>query len=273
MVSVDSDHGTTRRTRGRHQRHLRTFEVAWQLARLDLIRRYTATGLGLAWAILAPLGMAVVIGTVFSQLFDQALAEFLPYLFMNLTLWAFFTGCLEGGAIAFIAAEGYIKQVPNVSLWAYPLRMMLAAFVVLVLGLCAVVVVSLLLGVRPTLAWWTVVPGLAAWLAFGLAIAVLSAVLNTVARDFEYIQGVAVQALFYATPVMYPPQMLTDHGLGWLLTINPLYHLMMLVRTPLVYGGIAPPSHWLASALVLTLLVPASFFVLRRARPSVVFWL
>ncbi|MEO2167656.1 MAG: hypothetical protein ABGY42_05965, partial [bacterium] len=70
--------GGTRRVRGSHQRHLRTFAIAWQLARLDLIRRYTATGLGLAWAILAPLGMAAVIGTVFSQLFNQAISEFLP---------------------------------------------------------------------------------------------------------------------------------------------------------------------------------------------------
>jgi ABC-type polysaccharide/polyol phosphate export permease len=265
--------GDTRRVRGSHQRHLRTFAIAWQLARLDLIRRYTATGLGLAWAILAPLGMAVVIGTVFSQLFDQALAEFLPYLFMNLTLWAFFVACIEGGTIAFFAAAGYIKQVPNVSLVAYPLRMTLAAFVVLLLGLAAVAVISLIFGAALNLSWLSLVPGLAAWVLFGFAVATLSAVLNTMARDFEHLQSVVVQALFYATPVMYPPRMLTEHGLGWLLTINPLYHMMMLVRTPVVYGDIAPLPHFLATGLVLAILLPAAWLVMRRARHAVVFWL
>jgi ABC-type polysaccharide/polyol phosphate export permease len=265
--------GSTRRVRGSHQRHQRTFDIAWQLARLDLIRRYTATGLGLAWAVLAPLGMAAVIGTVFSQLFNQAISEFLPYLFMNLTLWAFFVGCLEGGAIAFLAAEGYIKQIPNVSLVAYPLRMTLAAFAVLLLGLAAVAVIALLFGAALNLAWLSLVPGLAAWLLFGFAVATLSAVLNTMVRDFEHMQSVIVQALFYATPVMYPPQMLTEHGLGWLLTINPLYHFMMLVRTPVVYGGVAPLAHFLATGIVLAILLPMAWVVIRRARHAVVFWL
>ena len=265
--------GGIHRVRGAYQRYLHTFTIACQLARLDLIRRYTATGLGLAWAILAPLGMAVVIGTVFSQLFGQKLAEFLPYLFMNLTLWAFFVGCVEGGAIAFLAAEGYIKQVANVSLATYPLRMTLAAFVLLALGLAAVAAIALLFGAPLNLAWLSLVPALVAWLLFGFAVASISAVLNTRVRDVEHLQTVVVQALFYATPVMYPPQMLIEHGLGWLLTINPLYHLMMLVRTPVIYGGVAPLEHFLATALVLAIILPAAWVVMRRARHAVVFWL
>ncbi len=250
-----------------------TLSIAWQLARLDLLRRYTSTGLGMLWAILSPLGMSLVIGLVFSKVFNQGLEEFLPYLFVNLTLWAFFVACLEGGAIAFIAAEGYIKQVPNVSLAAYPVRMTLGAFAALCFGLLAAALVTILLGKVVNLSWLAVLPGLAAWLVFGVALSCLSAVLNTMVRDFAYVQSVGVQALFYATPIMYPPEMLVSHGLSWLLTLNPVYHFLMLVRTPIVFGDVAPVAHYLASGIVLLVLVPLAILALRRSRASVVFWL
>ena len=94
--------------------------------------------LGIVWAVLAPLLMSAVIGIVFARLFGQDLREFLPYLFLNLTLWAFFAASIDSGAIAFLAAEGYIKQIAKVSFYTYPLRMVLAAFFTLLLGLMAV---------------------------------------------------------------------------------------------------------------------------------------
>ena len=104
MVPVKGSPGEILVAPRRQETFQQTLSIAWQLARLDLVRRYTSTGLGMLWAILSPLGMSLVIGAVFAKVFDQGLAEFLPYLFVNLTLWAFFVACLEGGAIAFIAA-------------------------------------------------------------------------------------------------------------------------------------------------------------------------
>jgi lipopolysaccharide transport system permease protein len=265
--------GATRPRLGSRQEHLKTLSIAWQLARLDVLRRYTATMLGIVWAILAPLLMSAVIGVVFSRLFGQKLEEFLPYLFLNLTLWAFFAASIDAGAIAFIAAEGYIKQIARVSFWTYPLRMVLAAFFTLLLGLLAVSVVLLLFGGHITITWLLIVPGLAAWLVFGFAVCTLSAVLNTWVRDFQHLQAVGVQALFYATPVMFPAALLVEHGLGWFLTFNPLYHLMMLVRVPMLNNDVPELSHYLASAMVLIVLLTAAVFAMRWARHRLVFWL
>jgi lipopolysaccharide transport system permease protein len=225
------------------------------------------------WAVLAPLLMSIVIGVVFSNLFGQDLREFLPYLFLNLTLWAFFAASIDSGAIAFLAAEGYIKQIARVSFWTYPLRMVLAAFFTLLLGLIAVTAVILVFGGKITMTWLLIVPGLAAWLVFGFAVCTLSAVLNTWVRDFQHVQSVGVQALFYATPVMFPAVLLVQHGLGMLLTFNPLYHLMMIVRVPMLYNDIPEPSHYVASALCIAVALVAAMIAMRIARPRLVFWL
>jgi ABC-type polysaccharide/polyol phosphate export permease len=258
---------------GQRQAHLHAVSIAWQLARLDLLRRYTSTMLGMVWAIIAPLCMAVIIGTVFGKLFRQELSEFLPYLFLNLTFWAFFAGCLDGGAISFVAAEGYIKQIARVPLLAYPLRMVMAAFVTLLLGLVAVAVVVLVLGGRITLAWLWLVPALAAWFLFGLAVACISGILNTAVRDLQHIQSVAVQGLFYATPVMFPAALLVQHGLQPLLTFNPLYHLLIVVQVPLLYGDRPPADHYVAVLLTLVVALGLSLTGLRLVRRRLVFWL
>ncbi|MBM4265515.1 MAG: ABC transporter permease [Deltaproteobacteria bacterium] len=258
---------------GTRQEHLRSLSIAWQLARLDLVRRYTATMLGLAWAVASPLLMAAVIGLVFARLFGVPIAEFLPYLFLNLTLWSFFVACLDSGAIAFIAAEGYIKQIPRVAFFTYPLRMVFAAFVTLALGLVAAAIVSFVFGNRPSVYWIGILPALGVWFLFGFAIACISGVLNTAVRDFQYIQSVGVQALFYATPVMFPADLLVEHGLQWMLTYNPLYHLMMLVCVPLLINEPATLPHWIAAAITLAAVSAFAIFAMRVARPRLVYWL
>lgn len=258
---------------GSRQAHLRTLSIAYQLARLDILRRYTATMLGIVWAILAPLLMSAVIGIVFSNLFGQKLQEFLPYLFLNLTLWAFFAASIDSGAIAFLAAEGYIKQIARVSFWTYPLRMVFAAFFTLLLGLLAVAVVLLLFGGRVSATWLLIIPGLFAWLVFGFAVCTISAVLNTWVRDFQHLQAVGVQALFYATPVMFPAALLVQHKLGWLLTFNPLYHLMMIVRVPMLNNDVPELSHYVASVICIVFFLVIAVVSMRWARDRLVFWL
>ena len=258
---------------GSRQQHLRTLSIAWQLARLDLVRRYTATMLGLAWAVLSPLLMAAVIGLVFARLFGVELRSFLPYLFLNLTLWGFFVACLDGGAIAFLAAEGYIKQIPRVSLFTYPLRMIFAAFVTLALGLVAAALVAIVFGGYVTMSWLCILPGLVAWFLFGFAVACVSGVFNTAVRDFQYIQTVGIQALFYATPVMFPAELLVSHGLSWMLTFNPLYHLMVLVRVPMLVNQVPATNHYLAAVATVAVALGAAVLAVKRARPRLVFWL
>lgn len=258
---------------GSRQLHLRTLSIAYQLARLDILRRYTATMLGIVWAILAPLLMSAVIGIVFSNLFGQKLQEFLPFLFLNLTLWAFFAASIDSGAIAFLAAEGYIKQIARVSFWTYPLRMVFAAFFTLLLGLLAVAVVLLLFGGHVSATWLLIIPGLFAWLVFGFAICTISAVLNTWVRDFQHLQAVGVQALFYATPVMFPAALLVQHRLGWLLTFNPLYHLMMIVRVPMLNNDVPELSHYVASVICILFFLVIAVVSMRWARDRLVFWL
>ena len=51
-------------------------------------------------------------------------------------------------------------------------------------------------------------PGLFLILIFALSLANFAAVINLVVRDYQPLQGLLLQGLFYATPIIYPPEML-----------------------------------------------------------------
>src|SRR5262249_20430929 len=133
--------------------------------------------------------------------------------------------------------------------------------------------VILVFGGRITVDWLYLIPGLAAWFLFGFSVACLSGVVNTAVRDVQYIQSVAVQALFYATPIMFEARLLVEHGLKPLLTWNPLYPLLVVVQVPLLYGDRPPADHYLAVLMTLVLTVGLALGALRVVQRKLVFWL
>ena len=151
--------------------------------------------------------------------------------------------------------------------------MVFAVLFTLLVGLLCVAVVLMMFSGRVSATWLLIIPGLFAWFVFGFAICTISAVLNTWVRDFQHLQAVGVQALFYATPVMFPAALLVQHKLGWLLTFNPLYHLMMIVRVPMLNNDVPELSHYVASVICIVFFLVVAVVSMRWARDRLVFWL
>ena len=69
---------------------------------------------------------------------------------------------------------------------------------------------------------------------FGWSAAVLAGLAHAYFPDTQHLAELALQALFFLTPIMYPPNLLEEHGLSGLAQFNPLAHLLVLVRQPLL---------------------------------------
>jgi len=81
--------------------------------------------------------------------------------------------------------------------------------------------------------------------------ALLMCVLNTFFRDFAHLTSVFLRAMFYLTPILYPPEMLGP-DIEPFLKLNPAYYPIVLGRSVLYYGEVGSMSLWaigLASAL------------------------
>lgn len=251
---------------------LRHFWLA--LVRVDLRKRYRRSIIGLGWSLLHPIAMTAVLCVVFSRLFNLEVRNYAPFLLSGLTFWGFFTAVVMQGCQCFFQGESYIRQHPA-PLAIYPLRTTLGAGIHFLLGfLIATVFVWLVHGFGNLPAMLSLLPVLVLIFVFGWSLAVCVGLANVMFQDSQHLLEVALQMLFYMTPIMYKPEMLlTRRYLGWFVHLNPLAAFLELFRTPLLEGRL--PSYWaFALAAVATCVVAAlAALALKRFEKRMIFYL
>lgn len=243
------------------------------LVRLDLRTRYRGSVLGMGWSLLQPICFTTVICVVFATVFQVEIQQFGPYLMCGLSLWNFIVHSTLQGAMCFRLGEPYIRQHPA-PLAIYPLRTMLGGAFHLMLSLLAAIGLTVILQGLPDL--WTLLsflPSLGLLLLLGWSLAVLSGVLAVFFPDTRHLSEVGLQILFYATPIMYPREVLAQSGFGKILQYNPLSSLLAGVRDPIVYGHLPTGNQLLAAFLVTAAMFLASACTLARLEKRVIFYL
>ena len=76
----------------------------------DLRAKYRRSALGMLWAILQPLALALLLSFVMGNIFKISIKEYLPFIFSGLIVWEFISSVTISGCNAFVNAEIYIKQ-------------------------------------------------------------------------------------------------------------------------------------------------------------------
>jgi ABC-type polysaccharide/polyol phosphate export permease len=77
--------------------------------------------------------------------------------------------------------------------------------------------------------------------------------------------------LFYVTPILYPADLLRKRNLGGIIDFNPAYHLIEIVRRPVLLGQPAASLSYVASGLTILLLVVAAVLVMHYYSRRIVF--
>ena len=80
----------------------------------------------------------------------------------------------------------------------------------------------------------------------GLGCSWILASLGVYLRDVGYFVSVALQALFFATPIFYPLSAIPEVYRQWIL-LNPLTSMVELVRSHLILGSAGDPMIWLTA--------------------------
>jgi lipopolysaccharide transport system permease protein len=219
------------------------------LVRMDLRTRYRGSFLGIGWSLLNPIVMTTILCTVVTTIAKQEPLAYAPFLFAGLTFWYYVLGVTQQGCQCFRLGESYIRQFPA-PMAIYPLRTVLGCATHYCLALLLVIVLTAVTrGIQP-LALLGLIPALFLLLIMGWSVGVLVGLLNVRFRDTAHIMDLILQVTFYATPVLYPPEMLQGSRLGLLLHVNPVMPFLQMVREPLMAGHLTPLSVY-ASALVI----------------------
>jgi lipopolysaccharide transport system permease protein len=242
------------------------------LVHIDLRIRYQGSGLGLGWSLARPLAMSAILCVVFHRVFSADIGEYGPYLLTGFACWNYLSSVLQEGCTSLLRAEAYIRQ-HRAPLAIYPLRTALGAGVHFVLALAITLgLVVWIRGLGHSVHLLGLVPGLVLLFLFGWSCAAITGLVNVHFRDTQHLCDVALQMLFYLTPVMYPGEMLQQRGLGWLVAFNPLASFLDLVRAPILDGRWPSATSLGAASLTVGVVGAVAVLMLLRLQRRIVFY-
>jgi ABC-type polysaccharide/polyol phosphate export permease len=232
--------------------------LLFQLVRRDILTRYKRSFLGVAWTMLSPLGMMLVLSFVFSNIFGTTRA-FPAYILCGLMAWNFFSQGTIGAMTSLVWGGGLLQRIylPRAS---FGLSAIGSGIINLILSFVPLIVVMLATGtpIRITAAFVPISLLLLACftLGLGLAISTLAVYFPDVAEMYQII----LLAWMYLTPIIYPETVIPDKY-QFILRLNPMYYLVKLWRLPL-YDGRWPTwgEIWPAGAIAIGMLLVGWFF-------------
>jgi ABC-type polysaccharide/polyol phosphate export permease len=250
---------------------LRNYHLFTTLGWQDVAARYRRSRVGAFWLTINMLVMISVIGVVFGSIFKLKLAEFLPGLSIGLIVWGLVSSLMNEGCESLISAKETILQI-RMPLTTHIFRvvwrnMIIAGHNFLILPLLFLVFM------KPvgSVAFLSVI-GLGLLVINLVWMMLILAVICARFRDIIQIVQNSMQVLFYVTPIIWNKNMLPEKFGTELLDYNPFYHLLSIVREPLL-GNIPSALNWLVAVIMPIIGWVIALAVFNRYRKKIAYWL
>jgi ABC-type polysaccharide/polyol phosphate export permease len=244
------------------------------LVRNDLRQRYKRSVLGLGWSLLQPIAMTCIICVVFRTIFKpqgDGVRTYAAHILAGLACWNLILQAALGGCQSFYQGESYIRQYPA-PLAIYPLRTALACGFHFLIACTLVICLSWFIhGFDHVVLLPVLLGSFAILFVVTWALAILAGFANVYFQDTQHLSEVGFQILFYLTPIIYPASTLEEHGLSWVVRLNPVRALIDLVRMPIVYGQMPDTATWGLALLFAAVLVAAAVPLLGWLQKRLVF--
>jgi ABC-type polysaccharide/polyol phosphate export permease len=216
------------------QNGLLQWRLWWHLGWLEIRRRYSRTVIGPFWSAIS-LGMFVIaLGSVGTGLWNRSAADYLPFLAAGMVVWVMLASIVNESCLLFVSSSNLFRQMNlNYSVLAFALvwrNIIVFAHNFLVFLLMFVLLAPQMLSPVMLLA----VPGFALVVTNCVWVSILLGMFCLRFRDVQQLVGSLVQIAMFITPIFWPPESLSGPGRIVFVDMNPLYHILDIVRSPLL---------------------------------------
>lgn len=241
--------------------------LGWQ----DILGRYKRSSLGPFWLTLSMGFMIATMGIVFGTIFNVDLKVFFPYLAIGIILWGYVAIIITEGCNVFIDNDAMIKQLP-LPLFTYILRMIWRNTLILGHNILIFPLVLIMVGQPITSVAFLAIPGFILLVSNLLWVSIILSVICARYRDMPQIITSILQVVFYATPIMWIPDNISNPYVHILVNFNPVYHLLELIREPLI-GHLPTLDNWIISIILCIFgwIIALRFYSIFK--PKVAYWL
>jgi len=247
--------------------------LAWK----NVTLRYKQAYLGIAWAVVKPLTLMLIFTLVRSFVgIDSGNIPYPLLTFAALLPWIFFQESASEGVGSVVGNANLIKKIyfPRE---IFPITAVITKLVEL--GISFVILAGLMV-------WYQFIPGIYIfWVPLiilytilaALSIAFVGAAINVYYRDVGTALPVLLSLLMYASPVIYPLQLvkdklLTHHAAGeWsnvlytLYTLNPMAGIIDAFQSVVLRNEPPDLNAMIPGAIMIAILLPLSYAFFKRA--------
>ncbi len=233
-------------------------------------RRYRRTAFGPFWTTVSIALFVTTLGLVWSNLWNKDPKVYLPYLTSGMILWVFISSTCTEGCAAFTGNEKLIKQL-RISYTLLACVSVWRNVTVIFHNLTIYILVCFYAGLYPSWATLLVIPAFALLSLNAVWVVALLGTICARYRDMQQLVASLLQMALFLTPIFWSPEQLTGRA-ALLMQFNPLYHLIAVVRQPLL-GEVPSLMHWAAVVGMAIFGWTLTIFVMGKLRHRVVYWL
>jgi lipopolysaccharide transport system permease protein len=239
-------------------------ELLYFLVWRQLKVRYKQTVLGVLWAIIQPFFLMVIFSIFFGRL-AKIPSEGIPYpifAYAGLLPWSYFAKSLNACTESLVGNSSLITKVyfPRLII---PLSSVLSGLVDFLIAFSILLAMMFYYQIIPTLAALLLPFLILMAMTTALGVGLWFSALNVQYRDIRYAISFLVQFWFFATPVVYPSNLVPERW-RFLYSLNPMAGVVEGFRGALLGKGQLDWPMFTVSIAVVVFLVLTGTFYFRR---------
>ena len=237
------------------------------LSRREIDLKYKGTGLGVAWAVVGLSVQLFIYTFVFGFIFNarwnvehgNGIAGYAVILFAGLVSFSVFSETISRAGTSISSASYLVKKV-LFPIELLPVATLIAALFHASVGLALIVLIFVF---KLQIPEWTIilVPIVILPLVlFTLGVAWIIAALGVFIKDTQFITNLFTQLLFFASPIIYPPDIIPDR-FQWVILLNPMSHCIEMFRQVVLFGEVPDVFSWLVLTVFCAFVASIGFYL------------
>ena len=229
--------------------------VLWEMSIFKLKSKYAGSLLGIWWAVIAPLMLAISINIIFKKIFSVTIPNYTLFVLSGIIPWIFFSTCLTETTTCFQSSISIVRQAifPREFI---PVSQFLSNLLNFLIGLVFLLPLFIIanFNVISKLPFLLTLVILHSFFILGLSL--LFASINVFLKDLNHFLSIGLMLWFWITPVFYSMQ-IVEYPYRLICLINPLTYFVISYQS-LLFEAKVPAL----STFIKLLLISLSFFLL-----------
>ena len=211
-----------------------------ELVKRDFKKKYKRTVLGMAWSLLSPLLMLLVMKLVFTHFFGKAIPHYTIYLFCGNLIFSYFSEATKEGMNS-LMGNARIFTKANVPKYLFLFSKNVQTFLNFLITLVIFFVFCAFDHIVFTWKFLLLLYPICLLLLFNIGVGLILSALFVFFRDIQYLWAVFTQLLMYMSAIFYTIDKYS-YNVQCLFLLNPVYLFIRYFRKIVIEATI--PTVW-----------------------------